>query len=119
MAGEQGECRLHVRGQCAVAGVVSGECYVITWDADLAAQILAMPQGAIIVAGQTRPQLMPALRKAAGIITDEGGVLSHAAIVSRELNVPCIIGAKHATKVLKSGMRVTMDATRGAITILE
>lgn len=107
-------------GQSAMRGKVTGPCHVIAWDVDVSAeQMEAMPVGAILVAGQTRPQLMPAIKKASAIITDEGGVLSHAAIVSRELRIPCIIGTKYATKILKSGDMVEVDAEKGIVTILK
>ncbi len=58
---------------------------------------------------------MPILRKCSAIIADEGGIMSHAAIISRELKIPCIIGTKIATKVLQDGDVVKVDATRGTI----
>jgi phosphohistidine swiveling domain-containing protein len=109
-----------LKGQPAMRGNVTGLCHVIAWDIELSAdQMEAMPEGAVLVAGQTRPQLMPAIRKASAIITDEGGVLSHAAIVSRELKIPCVIGTKYATKILKSGDRVEVDADNGVIRIIK
>ncbi|MEK9156658.1 MAG: PEP-utilizing enzyme, partial [Patescibacteria group bacterium] len=66
----------------------------------------------------TRPQTIIACRKAKAIITDEGGITCHAAILSREIGVPCIIGTKIATKVLKNGDYVEVDANKGMITIL-
>lgn len=105
-----------LRGQVAMKGKVRGICHVLNWHSENSAQeIEAMPEGAILVAGQTRPQLMSAIRKAAAIITDEGGITSHAAIVSRELAVPCVIGTKIATKVLKTGDEVEVDANTGII----
>ena len=59
--------------------------------------------GEILVTGMTRPEFVPLMKKAAGIITDEGGMTSHAAIVSRELKIPCIVGTKIATKVIENG----------------
>ena len=70
-------------------------------------------QGDILVTSMTRPEFMPVLRKAAAIITDEGGITCHAAIVSRELGIPCIIGTKIATKVLKDGDMVEVNANHG------
>jgi len=74
-----------------------------------------MKQGDIIVSSMTRPEMVPAMKKAAGIITDEGGLTCHAAIVSRELNIPCIIGAKNATRLLRNGDLVEIDAQKGLI----
>ena len=72
--------------------------------------------GNILVTSITRPEFVPLMRKALCIITDEGGIASHAAIVSRELNVPCVIGTKYATKVLKDGDTVEVDMEKGTIT---
>lgn len=74
--------------------------------------------GEILVSNYTSPAFMPIIKKSAAIITDEGGVTSHAAIVSRELGVPCVTGAKIATKVLKDGDLVEVDADRGIIKII-
>jgi pyruvate,water dikinase len=58
---------------------------------------------------------MVACRKAAAIVTDLGGLVSHAAIVSRELNIPCIVGTKHATKIFKDGDMVEVDTQTGVV----
>ncbi|MCI0566183.1 hypothetical protein L0Y46_03215 [bacterium] len=62
---------------------------------------------------------MLACQKASAIVTDIGGMLSHAAIVSRELNIPCIVGTKNASKILKNGDLVEVDADKGMVRILE
>ena len=72
-------------------------------------------QGDILVAPMTTPWYLPAIKKAVAIITDEGGITCHAAIVSRELGVPCIIGTKIATKVLKDGDFVEVNAHKGVV----
>ncbi|PIY96842.1 MAG: hypothetical protein COY66_02870, partial [Candidatus Kerfeldbacteria bacterium CG_4_10_14_0_8_um_filter_42_10] len=64
----------------------------------------------------TNPSLVPAMKKAAAIVTDTGGLTCHAAIVARELNTPCVIGTNIATRVLKDGDLVEVDATRGVVT---
>jgi len=74
-------------------------------------------EGDILVTGMTRPEFVPLMRKAAAIITDEGGITCHAAIVSRELNKPCVIGTKIATQVLQDDELVEVDAHRGVITM--
>ncbi|MEK9151327.1 MAG: PEP-utilizing enzyme [Patescibacteria group bacterium] len=74
--------------------------------------------GEILVAGMTRPDYVPLMKKALAIITNEGGITSHAAIISRELKIPCIIGTKIATQVLKDGMLVEVDTNRGIVKIL-
>ena len=74
-----------------------------------------MKQGDILVAPMTSPDYVVAMRKAVAIITDEGGMTSHAAIVSRELGIPCIVGTKIATKVLKDGILVKVDTEKGIV----
>lgn len=74
--------------------------------------------GDVLVTAMTTPDFVPAMRKAAAIVTNEGGVTCHAAIVSRELNKPCIIGTKIATKVLKDGDMVEVDAEKGIVKII-
>lgn len=69
----------------------------------------------ILVTNMTSPEYLPAMKKAKAIVTDEGGLTCHAAIVSRELNIPCIIGTKIATKVFKDGDMVEVDATKGIV----
>jgi phosphohistidine swiveling domain-containing protein len=78
-----------------------------------------MEKGDILIASMTRPDYMPAIHKAAAIVTDEGGITCHAAIISRELKIPCIIATKIATKVLKDGDLIEVDATHGKVKILE
>jgi len=69
----------------------------------------------VLVTRMTSPDMVPAMERARAIITDEGGITSHAAIVSRELSVPCIVGTSNATKVLKDGQLVTVDAVHGEV----
>jgi len=71
--------------------------------------------GDVLVTGMTRPEFLPLMKKAAAIVTDAGGVLSHAAITARELQIPCVIGTELATRMLKDGDRVLVDATAGII----
>jgi pyruvate,water dikinase len=72
-------------------------------------------EGDIIVAEMTTPDMVPAMKRADGIITDEGGMTSHAAIVSRELGVPAVVGAGNATQVLTDGQVVTIDGEKGSL----
>lgn len=72
-------------------------------------------KGTILVTGMTTPDFIPLMRVAAAIITDEGGMTCHAAIVARELGIPCVIGTKIATKVLQDGDMVEVDATGGIV----
>lgn len=72
-------------------------------------------KGDIIVASMTTPDYVSAMEKAAGFITDEGGITCHAAILSREFNVPCIVGTVNATQKIKDGEIITLDAYQGKI----
>ena len=76
-------------------------------------------EGEILVTVYTGPEFVPAMKKALAIVTDTGGITCHAAIVSRELGTPCVVGTKIATRVLKDGDLVEVDATRGVVTILK
>ena len=71
--------------------------------------------GDILIAGSTRPEYLPLMQKAAAIVTDAGGILSHAAIVAREMRKPCVIGTKNATQVLKDGDKIEVDANKGIV----
>lgn len=73
----------------------------------------SMEQGDILVAETTSPELMLACKKAAAIVTNQGGLMSHAAIVSREMGIPCLVGTGNATKVLRDGDVLEVDAERG------
>jgi len=74
-----------------------------------------MDDGDIIVSSMTRPEMLPAMKRSSAIVTDEGGLTCHAAIVARELGIPCIIGAKNATKLFKDGDKVEVDAMKGIV----
>jgi len=82
------------------------------------ASIDKVKQGDILVASMTRPEYMAAIKKAAAIVTDEGGITCHAAIVARELGIPCIIGTKVATQVFKDGDMVEVRANHGMIRLI-
>ena len=69
----------------------------------------------ILVVPSTSPSYVPLMRTARALVTDHGGMMSHAAIVAREFNLPCIVGTKHATKVLKNGDKVVLDLVKGEI----
>jgi len=102
------------KGQIACKGNVKGIVRVILDPHD----DKGFQKGDILVTSMTRPEFVPIMKKAGGVITDEGGITCHAAIISRELNIPCIIGTKLATKILKDGMRVEVDADNGIVRIL-
>ena len=78
-----------------------------------------LKQGDILVATMTTPDFFPIMKKAAGFITDEGGITCHASIVAREMKKPCIVGTKIATKVLKDGDLVEVDADKGVVKSLK
>jgi pyruvate,water dikinase len=92
-------------------GLVRGAVKIILNPTDMA----KMKQGDVLVAIATNPDVVPAMKKAAAIVTEQGGVTCHAAIVSRELGIPCVIGTKIATRVLKDGDEVEVDAARGIV----
>lgn len=78
-----------------------------------------MEKGDILVAETTSPDIMMLCKKAAAIVSDQGGLLSHAAVVSRELNIPCVIGTRVATRVIKNGDLVEVDANKGVVKIIK
>ncbi len=78
-------------------------------------EISKIKDGDVLVAKMTSPDYVPAMKKASAIVTDEGGLTSHAAIVSRELGIPCVVGTKEATTKLKEGVMVTVDGEIGEI----
>lgn len=98
-----------IKGNIASRGKVIGKVRVLysAKDCDL------LEKGEILVTFMTSPDFMPAIRKSSAIITNLGGVTCHAAIISRELGIPCIIGTKIATEVLKTGDMVEVDADKG------
>jgi phosphohistidine swiveling domain-containing protein len=98
-------------GQTAQPGFATGVVKIIIRAKDMG----KMQKGDILVSIATDPDVVPAMKKAAAIITEQGGITSHAAIVSRELGTPCIIGTKIATKILKDGDIVEVDANKGTV----
>ncbi len=106
---EEGEVIL--RGLPASPGFAVGKVVIVRSLDDL----VKVKEGDILVTTMTTPDMVPAMRRAAAIVTDEGGMTCHAAIVSRELGIPCVVGTKEATKILKEGEVITVDATRGVV----
>ena len=98
-------------GESASPGNASGVVIIIRSPKD----INRAQKGQILVTPMTSPDFVPAMKKVNGIITDKGGQTSHAAIVSRELGVPCVVGTKTATKLLKDGDIVTLNGTTGEV----
>jgi len=103
-----------IEGLTSCKGKVIGKVRVILKKEEIS----ILQKGEILVTSMTTPEYIVAMEKSAAIITDEGGVLCHAAIVSREMNIPCVIGTKIATKVLKTGDLIEVDANNGLIKIL-
>jgi pyruvate,water dikinase len=103
---------LLVRGLGAAPGMASGAVRVI---AELSAAD-GLREGEVLVTHMTAPDWVPLMRRAAAIVTDSGGMTCHAAIVSRELGIPCVVGTAEATKVLRDGELVTVDAGEGVVT---
>ncbi len=100
-----------VKGLGASPGLASGRVKNIK---DIG-ELDRIKEGDILVTVMTNPDMVPAMRRAAAVVTDEGGRTCHAAIVSRELGIPCIVGAKNGSEYLNEGMEVTVDSTRGVV----
>jgi pyruvate,water dikinase len=103
--------RILVRGMGASPGIAAGRVRVLR---DVK-EIGDLQTGEVLVAPMTNPDWVPALRRAAAVVTDAGGATCHAAIVTRELGVPCVVGARDATTALATGTVVTVDGTTGAV----
>ncbi|WP_017981111.1 phosphoenolpyruvate synthase [Methanocaldococcus villosus] len=108
---EEVEGKILLKGIGASPGIASGRVKIVM---DIE-EIDKVEEGDILVTKMTTPDMVPAMKKAAAIVTDEGGLTCHAAIVSRELGVPCVVGTKYATKILKDGMLVTVDGEKGVV----
>lgn len=104
-----------ISGSIANRGNVKGVARVLNTYKD----IYKVKKGDIIVATMTTPDYVSAMEKAAGFITDEGGITCHAAILSREFNVPCIVGTVNGTKEIKDGQMIELDAYNGKVYILD
>jgi len=107
--------RSGIRGLTANKGRVTGQAKIIFLTGDLD----KVKKGDIIVSPMTTVDMILAIKRAAAVITDEGGIICHAAIVARELNKPCIISTKSATKILKDGDLIEVDADKGIVKILK
>jgi phosphohistidine swiveling domain-containing protein len=103
-----------VRGSTAYPGKITAPCKVLFHLEDMK----KVNKGDIMVISMTDPNYIPAMDRAAAFVTDQGGILCHAAIVSREMKKPCIIGTKIATKSFKDGDILEVDADNGVVTKL-
>lgn len=103
-----------LKGTVASEGLVQGKAFVIENEEDLQ----NFPEGYILVTSMTTPKFLPAMQRSIGIITDFGGVMSHPAIIARELKLPCIVGIKYASLTIKNNDLVEVDAEKGIVKIL-
>ncbi|KAF5074749.1 Phosphoenolpyruvate synthase [anaerobic digester metagenome] len=107
----QGERTVITKGLGASPGMAAGTVKIIK-DTD---ELDKVREGDILVTVMTTPDMVPAMKRANGIITDEGGVTCHAAIVSRELGIPCVVGTGDATSILPENSQVTLDGNKGMV----
>lgn len=102
-----------LKGQVAMPGKVAGRAYVLLKKSE----VDRVHEGDILVSGMTIPDYLPAMKRAAAFVTDEGGVTCHAAIIAREFGKPCIIGTKFATQLIQTGDWIEVDAEEGTVKI--
>jgi pyruvate,water dikinase len=100
-----------ITGLAAAPGTVTGRVHVV----HTVEESRALEPGEVLVAPMTTPDWVPTMRRAAALVTDGGGLTCHAAIVSRELGVPCVVGTRRATEALRDGELVTVDGAGGTI----
>lgn len=104
-----------IKGNCASKGKVKGKVRILL----NASENDKLQDGEILVTFMTSPDFMSAIRRCSAIVTNLGGITSHAAIISRELGIPCIVGTKNATEILKTGDLVEVDADKGIVRLIE
>lgn len=104
-----------IKGMTAFGGKVVGTVKIVNKNEDF----VKIEEGDVLVTAMTRPEFLPIMKKAIAIVTDEGGITCHAAIVSRELGIPCIIGSQVATKILNDGDLVFVNADHGLVKIIK
>src|SRR4030042_4783265 len=104
-----------VKGISASFGIIEGKIRYLK----SAKENGKIKKGEVLLVSNTTPDFMPAIQKAKAIITNEGGITCHAAVISRELGIPCIVGTKIATKVLKEGDLVKVDANKGIVKVIK
>lgn len=103
--------KILLTGAAASPGIASGPVKIVSSKKEIG----RIAPGDVLVAEMTNPDFVPAMRKAVAIVTDQGGRTSHAAIVSRELGIPCIVGTREATRVLREGLVVTVHGGQGKV----
>lgn len=104
-----------IKGNTGSKGFIKGRVKIVI---DPYNDAHKMEEGDVLVTGMTRPEFVPLMKMATAIVTDEGGITCHAAIVSREMKKPCIIGTKNATKILQDGDLIEVDADNGVVKII-
>lgn len=112
---EKEEFGIKLQGRTAYGGRVEGNVNVVIKTSDFC----KFQEGDILVTHMTTPKFTPIIKKSKGIITDEGGITCHAAIVARELKIPCVVGVKSATKRLKDGVKVVLNGDTGEVEIIK
>jgi pyruvate,water dikinase len=105
------EAQAILTGVAASPGIGVGPVRIVP----VASQIDKVKNGDVLVAEMTTPDFVPAMKRASAIVTDRGGRTAHAAIVSRELGIPCVVGTEVATKTLKDGQEITVDGSGGTV----
>lgn len=104
-----------IRGKTAYPGKIRGRVVIHhSWTGTT-----KLKKGDVLVTGMTNPQMVPFIKEASAIVTDEGGITCHAAIISREMKKPCITATKNATQILKDGDLVEVDANKGIVKIIK
>lgn len=110
-SGSTGSSKILVKGLGSSPGVGMGPVKIVRHPSE----IKNVKRGEVLVTEMTTPDYVPAMKRASAIITDTGGMTSHAAIVSRELGVPCVVGTGNATSILKDGLEVSVDGSHGIV----
>ena len=113
--GLQKKARIEIRGQIACGGKSVGRARIVK----NVNEIYKVNHGDVMVSPMTSPELMPAVRRCVGIVTDFGGITCHAAIIAREFNIPCIVGTAVATIKIHDYDLVEVDADQGIVRVLE
>jgi pyruvate,water dikinase len=100
-----------VTGIAAAPGLVTGKAAIIRKNSDYK----RLPDSSIVVAEMTRPDVILGIDKISGLVTDLGGSLCHAAIIAREMQIPCVVGAQNATEIIKSRCLISVDGNNGIV----
>lgn len=111
MESSNSEGKIILKGLGAAPGVGKGKVKILAGPKEIG----KVEKGDVLVTDMTTPDFVPAMKKAIAIVTNSGGMTCHAAIVSREMGIPCVVGTKNCTSVLRDGQFITVDASRGVI----